>query len=282
MPPRNIPSASPPDFPCRLPSRRCGWSLLLPTHRRTVVAKTPLLVALGSYLAGARSPRLLLVTMALAALLWTVLYALNEATDLREEQGLRISPGVWLTIGFALAALSLVGALISTRLALLMTAMVLGQCLYCMPPARIKRRWWAFTLLSGAVNPILRVQCGAILGAAAIPAPAYIACVCLHVGASLKTRVMQRKRDRELGYSAAPAGAEPVGIVCTVLGFWHGAALCVDGALPRLLLAPAVAAAAWSVYAWSGKVTSMDGLRRGWLPFALLSLFCLGALLTSR
>src|SRR5579871_5261800 len=71
------------------------WRQLLPTHRLSVVAKTPVLVALGLFLAGGRFVwGTVGWTLVLAAALWGVLYALNEAYDLAYEDGYEVGPSV--------------------------------------------------------------------------------------------------------------------------------------------------------------------------------------------
>src|SRR5262245_41724604 len=81
-------------------ARAASWRRILPSHRIPVIAKTPLMVALGVYLAGGDlGTRAVALTMALTALLWAALYALNEATDLRLEQRLNVPRALPLALG---------------------------------------------------------------------------------------------------------------------------------------------------------------------------------------
>jgi hypothetical protein len=256
---------------------------LLPTHRLHVIAKTPLLVALGVYLAGGqfRTPAVWM-TMALAAALWAALYALNESTDLRHEQGQAIAPRTQ-GILFALPlALCLSAALISPWLCLLFLLMTAGQLAYCVFPMRLKRYWWAILLLSGTLNPVLRLQCGVLWGQHSPPLSAYAAVVALHLGAGLRARVLLRERDRKLTYYVAPPGSELVGMLCTGVGFLAAFWLCIRGMLPGIFALFLGVAAGFAVYAWSGRETNVARLRQGWLWFAIASVFALVALLARR
>lgn len=266
--------------PAIVHKRAAAWAQLLPAHRRTVLAKTPLLVALGLYLAGGHfaSPAIWL-TMALAAALWATLYALNESTDLVQEHGLMIGAAMQSILFTLPAAVCLLAACLSPTLALLFALMTLGQIAYCVPPFRLKRYWWAILILSGTINPLLRLQCGALWGPHAIPFLAYAVVVALHLGAGLRSRALLRERDRALAYHVAPRGIEWVGMICTFAGFAGAFLLCAQGVLPPLLAPLLALASAFAVYAWSGRETSVARLRQGWLWFTLLAALALVVLL---
>lgn len=264
-------------------ARAASWQDLLPTHRRPVLAKTPLLVAFGAYIAGGSfTTRPVLVTMALATLLWAALYALNESTDLRLEEGIPIDFRIQMLVYLLPPVICLAALCLSGRLALLFVLMTAGQVAYCVPPLRLKRWWWAILALSGALNPILRGECGALWGTHAIPPLAYVTVVCLHVGAGIRARTLLKERDQRLHYRIAPNGLEAVGMACTGFGLYGVYRLCLQGVLPRLFLLFILLAALFSVFAWSGRVQSMARLRQGWFGFAILSLLALLALLMQR
>src|SRR2546430_1538452 len=134
----------------RTEHRAAPWRHLFPSHRLPVLAKTPVLIALGAYLAGGHFQlRTVGATMVVAALLWVALYALNEAADLAIEQRLLVGRSVMpLLLGTTLAV-SAASACLSPHLAVLLLLMTAGQCAYSLPPWRIKRWWWAVLLLSG-------------------------------------------------------------------------------------------------------------------------------------
>jgi hypothetical protein len=248
-----------------------------------VIAKTPLVVAVGLYLSGARfAPCAAGMPIALSAALWAALYALNEATDLTLEQGLTVSRQVRACLFALVVALCLAAALLSLPLAGLFAWMAAGQIAYCTPPLRLKRWWWAVLLLSGAMNPILRLQCGALWGAHPIAWAAGAVVVSLHLGASIRSRALLRERDRRLGYRVAPPGIEIAGICLTGAGLLGAAALCAQGALPRLFLLFGPIIVPFALYAWSGRVTRMASLRQGWLWFAVLAFLALAILLRAR
>ncbi|HZO90880.1 MAG TPA: hypothetical protein VFB38_21315 [Chthonomonadaceae bacterium] len=261
-------------------SQVATWRHFLPAHRLPVIAKTPVLVALGVYLGGGRFDRLAVGgALGLSAALWAALYALNESTDLIHEQGYTVRQSVRRTLFALPLALCLLAALLSPLLSLLFLLMAAGQFAYCVPPLRLKRYWWAILLLSGTINPILRLLCGVLWGAHAVPPLAYAVVVSLHLGASLRARVLLRERDARLGYRVAPAGSELVGIICTGVGLLGGFWLCVTGVLPKIFALFGVLAAGFAIYAWSGRETSVAHLRQGWLLFAIFSVVALLALL---
>lgn len=259
--------------------RHADWRQMLPAHRLPVLAKTPLLVALGLYLAGGRlaAPHVG-ATMLLATLLWTILYILNEATDLALEQHCRVGRGRFAALLAGAAMVCLLAGRLEPRLGLLFALMTLGQLAYCLPFPRLKRWWWAVLVLSGVANPILRLLCGAVWGAHGIGWPVYGVFVCLHLGASMRSRGLLRDRDKNLAYHVAPAGLEIAGMLSTGVGFAGAFGLCAGDLLPRLSLPFLLIALAFSAYAWSGRVTSVARLRRGWIGFAVLAIVALAIL----
>jgi hypothetical protein len=256
---------------------------LLPAHRLPVVAKTPMLVAAGVYLSRGQFHSLAVgVTMILSAGLWASLYALNESTDIILEQRNHVSKSAQMLV-FALPALfCFLAGWVSPYLFVLFALMTIGQLAYCVPPVRLKRWWWAILLLSGTINPILRLLCGAIWGGQAIAPVVYIGFVGLHLGAAIRARVLLRERDTQLGYAAAPPHLEWAGMFCTGLGFLGMYWICMQGLVPRLFTLYTTLAALFAIYAWSGRETSVAKLRQGWLWFAILSIIALLAMLTGH
>jgi hypothetical protein len=261
-------------------SRPVTWRQLLPGHRIPVISKTPLLVAVGAYWAGgASSGRGLWLSMALASALWAVLYALNELTDAVLEAGHTEDRRVTWGLVIASAALVGLGGYFSPRLMAPLAVMVISQVAYCVLPLRLKRWWWGNALLSGVVNPVARVQCGAISGTGPIPALAYATLLSLHLGAAIRTRTLQRQRDRDFSYTVPPPGAERLGMLCTAAGVTGACLLCHQALLPPALAPLVTVGAAFATFAWSRRALSAGQLRRGWLPFALLSLVVIRALI---
>lgn len=260
-----------------------GWRQLLPSHRLPVIAKTPFMVALGVYIAGGRFDNPSVgKTMLLAGALWAALYALNEATDLALEQNL-IVPLSARQLLYALCITICVAAVwLSPALGLLCVLMAVGQIAYCVPPARLKRYWWAALMLSGMANPILRLECGAVWGTHTIPPLAYIAFVSLHIGAAIRSRALLRDRDQDFAYRVAPPRLEWAGITCTGVGLLAAYGVCWQGIVPPVFAVFTTAATAFSVYAWSGRATSVAQLRQGWLWFAVLSLLACAILYLHR
>jgi hypothetical protein len=259
------------------------WRQLLPVHRLAVIAKTPITVAMGVYMSGGRfaTPAVILTMLATGAL-WAVLYAINEATDLRLEHHVPVPRAMRLLLSALCIGVCVVAALVSPALGGLCTAMALGQMAYCVPPVRLKRHWWAVLLLSGMLNPVLRLECGALWGVHAIPPLAYFAFVTLHLGAAIRSRVLLRERDRKLAYRVAPPRMEWVGMACTGVGMLGTYGLCWQGVLPRVFLGFTTVAALFSLYAWSGRVSSVSRLRQGWLGFAILALLAYAILYLNR
>lgn len=260
----------------------CGaatWRQILPPHRISVTAKTPILVALGVHLTGGGfdTPGVWL-TMALAAALWFSLYALNEALDLTWEQGLTVDSRRMALLYALPPALCCAAMTISSALFWCFALMAAGQAAYCVRPVRLKRYWWAILVLSGVLNPLLRLQCGALWGSHGIPVAAGLTLVSLHLGATIRARVLLRDRDLGFSYRVAPAHAEWVGMGFTLLGLAGCVILWYQGSIPRLF-APFVAlGVAFSLYAWSGRIQSISRLRQGWMWFAVFSLLALAEL----
>lgn len=245
--------------------------------------KTSLLVALGVYLTGGSfGNSSVWLTILLASLLWAALYAHNEATDLTLEKRRLVDARLQTLLTIAPIVLCVVATRVSAVLALLMAGMVVSQFAYCVPPLRLKRYWWAALLLSGTLNPLLRVGCGVLWGAHQLPSAAYTVCVLLHVGASARARTLLRARDRRLGYFVAPEWAATLGKVCSGLGMVGLFALCGRQILPSVYIVFAVPASAFTIYAWSASTTSMARLRKGWFVFALCALIALAVLLYRR
>ena len=87
-----------------------SWRQLLPAHRLPVIAKTPIMVALGVYMAGGQFSQLrVALTMIITAALWTVLYAINESTDLAQEHQVRVAGKMRLLL-FGVCTLICAGA----------------------------------------------------------------------------------------------------------------------------------------------------------------------------
>ncbi|MDE2127728.1 MAG: hypothetical protein KGJ62_14195 [Armatimonadetes bacterium] len=237
-----------------------------------MLAKTVLLVALGAWLSGTRlHPYPLGATIVVASVLWLGLYGINEYTDLTLEQRLQPAPfGLALAVSFVLVAL--LGSLwLSHILTLLLLAMVAGQLLYCVPPARVKRWWFAVVLLSGMANPLLRLECGATFGRHGIPISLVATVILLHVGATLRSRGLLRRRDAGFGYRVAPPVAEAAGKTFTALGLIGAWAVCLAGIVPPIFLSFVILATFFAAYAWSGRAPTVDRLRGGWIWFAIFT-----------
>ena len=264
--------------------RRPGeWRDIFPAHRLPVLVKTPIIVALGAYFAHADFQRAELTgALILATLLWAALYALNEMTDVTEEQDYYVSQTIQSVL-YTLPILVCVASwFFSKALFLCLTAMTFGQYAYCVPAIRLKKYWLTIVLLSGALNPLLRMQCGAIWGTQRIPLLAGTVFVLLHLGATFRARTLQRDRDKRLAYHVAPRFSDWFGPVCTASGLVGAVVLCLQGILPRFFILYILIAGGFSAYAWSGRVHSMKTLRRGWIGFALLALVALLLLAAAR
>jgi hypothetical protein len=257
-------------------SERASWVTVreVLSHLRTpMVAKTALIVCFGAYFAGTTAAWTRVAGAVLvASALWFFLYALNEVWDLVVEKG-RPASKLWtIGLGAALAAIILVSLSISPALALLLLLTTLSQAAYSLPPIRAKRYWWMVLLLSGVLNPVLRLQCGAVLGAHALPALAYAAAVLLHVGGAIRTRLLRRARDAGLGYRTVPEYMRFVGMAASGGGLVCVALLCVAGVLPVAFYPLTAAAAIFTGYVWSGRVDDIHPLRKAWLLCAPLAL----------
>ena len=262
---------------------RASWGRLLPAHRLPVIAKTPIMVALGVYMAGGQFNQSgVTATMVVTAALWTTLYAINEATDLMQEHQMLVSRKIRLLLLTLCGSACIAAGLLSLKVGALCLLMMLGQLAYCMPPARLKRHWWAVLLLSGMLNPVLRLECGALWGTHSISALAYLVFVSLHLGASIRSRALLRERDRKLAYRVAPPHTEWAGMACTGVGLLGAYGLCWQGVLPRVFLLFVSVATVFSLYAWSGRVTNVSRLRQGWLWFAILALVAFALLYLNR
>jgi len=255
----------------------------MPSHRLLAVAKTLILVALGVHLAGGDFQRpTVWLTLLLGGLLWSALYALNEYTDLVAERGYRPHRGLCaLLVTVPLLISAGAGSLSPTLLALFL-AMIAGQMAYSMPPLRLKRFWWANPLLSGIINPVLRLHCGAVWGTHPVLWPAYVALICIHLGAALRARLLQRERDRSLGYSVTPPAVNALGFILVLLGFGAMFLLYLEGALPPAVMLATVGAMVFAAYAWSSRVKDIRQVRAGWLGFVVLALISFFILLTVR
>jgi hypothetical protein len=264
-------------------TRFASWQQIVPGHRLPVVTKTLVLVALGVYVTGGSfESRQVWLAMGLAAGLWAALYTFNEATDKVAEEGLSLAPTMWsLLLGLPMA-LCLISFWVSPTLCLWLSLMFLGQWGYCALPFRLKRYWWAILLLSGVMNPLLRVACGALWGTRPFPLLACLVVVSLHIGATLRARLLQRERDMRHAYSVVAPWSAHVGQICTAFGFVGAYILCVQRVLPPIFAVFTTLGAAYSIYAWSDRATSMTQLRRGWLVFALIAVAAVVALLFSR
>ena len=247
------------------------------------VTKTPLLVALGIYLSGGTFDlRAFGLTSVLAAALWAVLYALNESYDLALESDCVVSRKKRAILYAAAAAIVAASALLSPWLLVLFVLMCAGQLAYCVPPVRLKRYWWAAPLLSGVVNPILRLECGAIWGAHAIPVVAVCSIAFMHLSSAIRTRSLLRGRDQGFGYRIAPKSSDKFGAVSMTLGLLGICVLCYQRILPPSFILLTVLSAAYAAYAWSGRVNNIAQLRRGWIWFAILSVVALAGLFFKR
>ena len=259
------------------------WRQLFPTHRLPVLSKTPLLIALGLTLTGGQFElRTVGGAMLLFSLLWASLYALNEATDLALEQGKNVPRSFYFALCLLPCLFCALAGSLSMRLLLPFCITTLGQFAYCLPPFRLKRWWWAILLLSGILNPILRLEAGAIWGLHSIPLLAYAAFVSLHLGAALRARSLQRARDARLGYHVVPTGSDILGVLCTASGVCATFLLCRSLVLPGPTIWFLIPCVGIAIYAWSGRAKSMADLRQGWLWFAVLAGIALLILIRER
>ncbi len=256
-----------------------GWREVVPIHRLPVITKTPVMIIAGAYLSHAEfHVNTVIATMVLASALWTVLYYYNELTDIKLEKQAEVQSGLDTLCLTLMALLVAMGFAVRIGVGVCLLGMAVSQWGYCSPTLRLKRYWQANILLSGTINPILRFAAGAVWGTTEIPWLLLGMYVLLNFGASTRTRTLLRKRDAGLGYTQAPAWMEAVGKTATCLGFSCVVILIVKHALHPIFLLFFLIAAGYAVYAWSGRVTQMGQLRRGWLLFAGLSLFVIAFL----
>jgi hypothetical protein len=243
---------------------------LLPLKRVSVIAKTPLLVAIGAYVSGASlgTPGVAW-TMALTSLLWTLLYALNEATDQALEEGDRAMTRLWLPLSCASVGVSVGASFIDPVLCPLSALMVMSQAAYCLPPVRLKRWWWGPVLLSGGVNAVLRIQCGVLWGSDHPSWIGYLTVVALHVGASVRMRDLVRGLDRRRGYAPAPEWVGIVGRGSTAVGVAGIAWLTYFTMLPREFGLVALCGSLFAFYAWQRAPADPEKLRKVWVLFSL-------------
>jgi hypothetical protein len=254
-----------------------AWEIV-PLHRLPVVVKTPFMVAVGAFLSGAEFRWSTVgVTMLLGGLLWAVLYPFNEATDLYYEENREISRLTWVIFALLLTLICGIGWQVRPSVGVMLFGMVLSQLLYCFPHPRVrlKRHWWGSVLLSGTVNPVLRLWCGAVWGVSSSSALIYTAFLAIHLGAALRARLLLRERDNRLGYSPIPTWAKPLGVFSTAVGLLSALILLLRHELPQIFGIFWFVATLFACYAWSGRAKSMQELRRGWLLFAALSVVAL-------
>ena len=183
-----------------------------------MVAKTALLVWLGAYFAGAGMSVKALEAALLASVLWLCLYVLNEVWDLILEQGHMASKLWTVMLVVAVAGVLLLSMRLSLQLSALLLLMTLAQLAYSLPMIRGKRHWWIVVLLSGVINPLLRVECGAIFGKPVLPWLIYVTLVLVHVNGALRTRLLRKDRDTRLGYRTMPEAFRLVGMAAAALG----------------------------------------------------------------
>ncbi len=261
------------------PERATIAELLLP-YRMATVVKTPLLVAIGLYLArGSFVIETVGTTMLLTSCLWMFLYVLNEAYDIRYESNKIVDRRITVALYILVAVTCAWGAVVSYKLFALLFAMAVGQIAYCAPPLRLKRCWWAAPLLSGAVNPVLRLWCGVIWGTALVSPVALAALISLHLGSSLRTRTLRHKRDQSLGYGTVTDGATPASKVLVAFGFLLSFYMCYAGIIPQLFAIPIALGAVFAYRAWSRKVTDIAHLRWGWIWFAFIAAVIIAVLI---
>jgi hypothetical protein len=228
-------------------------------------------MAVGAYLS--RAPLqadALWAAMALTSVLWICLYALNECSDLilehRADVG-RSRQAALIALPLIIAAAS---TFVSSKLPALLLLMVATQVAYSLPPLRWKRHWELIVLVSGVINPVLRLLSGAAFGDQPIPAVAFATLVLLHLGGTLRTRQLRRERDRSLGYRVAPGMVHYPGVAATILGLCGICVMCQTAILPRVFGLFAAAGLLFAVHAWSGRTQEVTVLRKAWVLFAAL------------
>ena len=191
------------------------WRDLFPSIRRNALAKTAILIVLGAFLSRAEMSLSLLWTTLLAMALWMLLYAINEAWDLRFEQGRQSFRSLWLFL-VAVGVVIVSESIVSSTVALYFAGMALSQVAYSR--FRLKKHWWFCLISSGVINPVLRIMCGAAFGATTIPVVAYVYFANLHIGGAVITRSLKRARDKSLGYHILPNWVERITQVSQIIG----------------------------------------------------------------
>lgn len=246
---------------------------LLPKHRLYVIAKTPLLIFFGLYLAGGRLHFATSgLTLLLASVLWAMLYIFNETTDLALEQGRPVRKSLAFALLAVVVLLCLASTLLWPRIGLFYFGMVCSQLLYCLRPWRLKRWWWGPLLLSGFVNPILRLECGIAWGQHPVSLLIYGTFIALHLGPAIRARALLRARDQSFGYHPLPRNAEIAGVIFNVLGAIGMYSLCYTGALPSSFYVYTTVGVLFSVYAWSNRASDLTTLRKAWVGFAIVTI----------
>ncbi len=244
----------------------------MPLHRMPVLIKTSALIAFGVWVShGVVTSSHALVTMFLGALLWAALYGINEWSDLRLEAGVAMPNSYALLLGVAAGITTVAAGLISWKVGVLFGGMVVSQVLYCIPPFRAKRYWYSALVLSGGINPMLRLEAGAALGLHSVPFQLIVVFILLHMGAAVRSRCLLRQRDRKLGYAVAPPKTEWFGIAVTILGLSGSFLVCYLQIVPRFLALFVALASGFAVYSWSSEDRNLGQLRRAWLWFAVLA-----------
>ena len=239
-----------------------------------VLAKTPLIVMVGLYLSGGdpAAPEVWFTLLA-ATLTWATLYALNESADLEIETGQSADRTLKSALLALLAAIILASIFVSPQLAMIILAMVLVQLAYSLPGLRLKRYWWYVIATSGALNPLLRLECGVIWGHQALPLVCYLALVLVHLGGALQTRILRRERDRLLGYQIIPTDWKGISTIPMVTGILLVYGLCWQGTLPVVCVLFATAGLVFTII--SQRITNMATLHKCWVIFAILSVVAL-------
>ncbi len=255
----------------------------MPLHRMPVLIKTSALIAFGVWVAhGTVTSSHALVTMFLGAVLWAALYGINEWSDLRLEAGIALPNSYGYVLSVVAAFTTIAAGLISWKIGLLFACMILSQVLYCIPPFRAKRYWYSALVLSGGINPMLRLEAGAALGMHSVPLQLIAVFILLHLGAAVRSRCLLRKRDLKLGYVVAPPKTERFGIAVTVLGLLGSFLVCYLEIVPRFLALFVALASGFAVYSWSSEDRNLGQLRRAWLWFAVLAVIFVAILALKR
>lgn len=175
---------------------------LLPVKRVGALAKTALLVSVGAYVTGRRLDHDVASSVVLATGLWAVLYALNEASDLVYEQKKRLPRVLFVALYLAVVAVVVFSVRENTTFGLLILTMSVSQIVYCVGP-RLKKFWFWALLLSGVVNPILRILAGALVVSDSVLQILPLVIV-VHLTGAMTTRLKNRKKDIVHNYEPIP------------------------------------------------------------------------------